>query len=172
MRRITQLIKLGCAVLCLTWATANHARETSPQASVEKADFVLVEKSKYRLTLFKNGKSIGEYAVVFGGNPVGHKQQQGDEKTPEGRYTIDNKNPHSKFYKSLHISYPNAADRARAKARGVSPGGDIMVHGQKNGWGSLTLKFNWTLGCIALSNKDMDAAWARISVPVPIEIKP
>lgn len=101
----------------------------------EKADFVLVEKSKNLLTLFKNHKVIGTYHVVFGGNPVGHKEQEGDNKTPEGRYTLDSKNVNSAYYKSIHISYPNAKDIANAKAKGVSPGGAIMIHGQKNGFG-------------------------------------
>ena len=141
----------------------------------EKADFVLVEKSKNLLTLFKNHKVIGTYHVVFGGNPVGHKEQEGDNKTPEGRYTLDSKNVNSAYYKSIHISYPNAKDIANAKAKGVSPGGAIMIHGQKNGFGwaaAATQKTNWTLGCIALTNEDMEIIWKSVSVPIPIEIKP
>lgn len=141
----------------------------------EKADFVLVEKSKHLLTLYKNQKIIGSYHVMFGGQPVGHKEQEGDNKTPEGRYVLDAKNAQSSYYKSIRISYPNAEDIANAKAKGVSPGGAIMIHGQKNGFGwaaAVTQQTNWTLGCIALTNEDMDVIWARVSVPVPIEIKP
>ena len=141
----------------------------------EKADFVLVEKSKNLLTLFKNQKVIGSYHVVFGGNPVGHKEQEGDNKTPEGRYVLDSKNVNSAYYKSIHISYPNAKDIANAKAKGVSPGGAIMIHGQKNGFGWAaveTQKTNWTLGCIALTNEDMEVIWKSVNVPIPIEIKP
>ena len=141
----------------------------------EKADFVLVEKSKNLLTLFKNKKVIGTYHVVFGGDPVGHKEQEGDNKTPEGRYMLDSKNVNSAYYKSIHISYPNAKDIANAKAKGVSPGGAIMIHGQKNGFGwaaATTQKTNWTLGCIALTNEDMEIVWKSVSVPIPIEIKP
>ena len=141
----------------------------------EKADFALVEKSKNLLTLFKNQKVIGTYHVVFGGNSVGHKEQEGDNKTPEGRYILDSKNVNSAYYKSIHISYPNAKDRANAKAKGVSPGGAIMIHGQKNGFGwaaAATQKRNWTLGCIALTNEDMEIIWKSVSVPIPIEIKP
>ncbi len=141
----------------------------------EKADFVLVEKSKNLLTLFKNQKVIGTYHVVFGGNPIGHKEQEGDNKTPEGRYILDSKNVNSAYYKSIHISYPNAKDIANAKAKGVSPGGAIMIHGQKNGFGwaaAATQKTNWTLGCIALRNEDMEVIWKSVKVPVPIEIKP
>lgn len=141
----------------------------------EKADFVLVEKSKNLLTLFKSQKVIGTYHVVFGGNPVGHKQQEGDNKTPEGRYMLDSKNANSAYYKSIHISYPNSKDIANAKAKGVSPGGAIMIHGQKNGFGwaaAATQKTNWTLGCIALTNEDMEVIWKSVNVPIPIEIKP
>src|SRR5687768_3178925 len=95
----------------------------SVASAQQVADYVLVEKSKNLLSLYKDGKVFASYHVVFGGNPVGHKQQEGDEKTPEGRYSLDAKNAKSAYYKSIHISYPNAADRARAKARGVSPGG-------------------------------------------------
>lgn len=146
-----------------------------PVFAMEKADNVLVEKSKHTLTLFKNGKVIGSYHVVFGGNPVGHKEQEGDERTPEGKYVLDSKNVKSAYYKSIHISYPNAKDIANAKKKGVSAGSAIMIHGQKNGFEALeeqTQKFNWTLGCIALTNKDMDDAWNKINVPTNIEIKP
>ena len=139
------------------------------------ADYVLVEKSKNLLSLYKDGKAFASYHVVFGGNPVGHKLQEGDEKTPEGRYSLDGKNAKSAYYKSIHISYPNAADRAQAKARGVSAGGAVMIHGQKNGFAWLTAStqtINWTLGCIALSNSDMDQVWQSIALPTPIEIKP
>lgn len=141
----------------------------------EKADFVLVEKSKHLLTLYKNHKAIGLYHVVFGGNPVGHKEQEGDNKTPEGRYVLDSKNAKSAYYKSIHVSYPNAKDIANAKAKGVSPGGAIMIHGQKNGfeWAEFaTQQTNWTLGCVALTNSDMEILWQKIDVPIPIEIKP
>ncbi len=146
-----------------------------PCFAAEKADKVLVEKTKHTLTLFKNGKVIKSYHVVFGGNPVGHKEREGDERTPEGNYTLDLKNAKSAYYKSIHISYPNDKDIANAKKKGLSPGGAIMIHGQKNGYAAFetqTQKFNWTLGCIALKNKDMDDLWNKIDVPIKIEIKP
>ena len=146
-----------------------------PCFALEKADKVLVEKNKHTLTLFKNGKIISSYHVVFGGSPVGHKVQEGDERTPEGKYLLDSKHTKSAYYKAIHISYPNAKDREVAKKKGVSAGGAIMIHGQKNGYEmfeSQTQKFNWTLGCIALTNKDMDDLWNRVNVPIAIEIKP
>lgn len=141
----------------------------------EIADSVLVEKSKHTLTLLKGGKSIATYHVVFGGNPVGHKEQEGDNKTPEGIYTLDSKNANSSYFKSIHISYPNAEDLAKAKSKGVSAGGAIMIHGQKNGFGwasSAVQKINWTAGCIALSNEDMEKVWKSVNIPITIEIKP
>lgn len=142
---------------------------------LEKADLVLVTKTDSKLFLKKNGKILKAYRVAFGANPVGHKQQEGDERTPEGRYVLDYKKEDSAFYRSIHISYPNAADKKRAKEAGVNPGGFIMIHGQKNGWGWLswiTQRFNWTDGCIAVSNKAMDEIWDSINIGTPIEIRP
>ena len=141
----------------------------------EKADFVEVIKSKSRLYLKKQGKILKEYHVVFGADPKGHKQRQGDERTPEGLYILDYKNKNSSFYKSIHISYPNEKDKQRARKKGFDPGGQIMIHGQKNGLGWLsfiTQAFNWTDGCIALSNSDMEEVWKAVDVGTPIEIKP
>ncbi len=142
---------------------------------IEKADMVLVIKSESKLFLKKRGKIIRAYSVAFGAKPEEHKQQEGDERTPEGKYFLDYKKEDSAFYKSIHISYPNATDQKRAKALGVNPGGLIMIHGQKNGWGWLswiTQQFNWTDGCIAVSNGAMDDIWESVKVGTPIEIKP
>jgi murein L,D-transpeptidase YafK len=140
----------------------------------ETADGVLVDKSEERLYLLKDGAVIAEYAVAFGANPEGHKQQEGDERTPEGHYTLDFKKADSAFYKAIHISYPNDADKQSAAERGVDPGGAIMIHGQRNwlGWLSfITQRFNWTDGCIAVTNSEMDEIWQMVSVPTPIEIR-
>lgn len=142
---------------------------------IEKADMVLVIKSESKLYLKKDGKILEEYHVVFGANPKGHKLQEGDERTPEGEYTLDYKKEDSAFYKAIHISYPNELDRKRAMINGVDPGGAIMIHGQKNdiGWLSLISQyFNWTDGCIAVSNSAMDEIWEAVDVGTPIEIKP
>src|SRR3954464_5955711 len=123
------------------------------------ADFVLVEKSAARLSLLKDGKTFAAFHIALGPHPEGPKQRQGDGRTPEGRYVLDARNVHSAYYKSLHVSYPNATDRTRAVRLRAPAGGDIMVHGQPNGWGAsaaLTQQHNWTLGCIALTNEDMD----------------
>ena len=118
---------------------------------------------------------MSEYHVVFGANPKGHKQKEGDERTPEGQYILDYKIEDSAFYKSIHISYPNKEDKRRAKELGVNPGGLVMIHGQKNGFGWLSFiiqRFNWTDGCIAVSNGAMDEIWQAVDVGTPIEIKP
>ena len=104
--------------------------------SGEKADHMLVDKSESRLYLIRNDKVFVSFPVKFGANPKNHKQQLGDKRTPENKYTLGYKNAGSSFYKSIHISYPNARDEEVARKLGVSPGGDIMIHGQPNGWGS------------------------------------
>lgn len=141
----------------------------------DKADKVLVIKSESKLYLQKNGATIKEYHVVFGANPKGHKLQEGDERTPEGKYFLDYKKNDSSFYKAIHISYPNEKDKQIARESGVNPGGFIMIHGQKNGIGWLSWisqRFNWTDGCIAVTNKEMDEIWNTVNIGTPIEIKP
>jgi murein L,D-transpeptidase YafK len=141
----------------------------------EKADMVLVVKSRSKLYLIKNKTVLSEYKVAFGANPKGPKLQEGDERTPEGRYILDYKKADSAFYKAIHISYPNKEDENRAKKLGVNPGGLIMIHGQKNGFGRLcwiAQHFNWTHGCIAVSNRAMDVIWESVDVGTPIKIKP
>ena len=149
--------------------------QTAYGEDARKADTVLVIKGEKRLYLLNKGVPFASLPVTFGGQPEGHKQERGDQRTPEGHYMLDYKNVNSKFYKSIHVSYPNAEDRAKARKLGVSPGGEIMIHGQANGWEWATLAvqlFSWTDGCIALSNKDMDQVWAAVIPGTPIEIRP
>ncbi|WP_438727691.1 L,D-transpeptidase family protein [Parasphingorhabdus sp. DH2-15] len=137
------------------------------------ADKILVDKSERSLVLYKEGKVIARYANIrFGDQPIGHKRFEGDERTPEGTYTIDRRNPNSIAHLSLGISYPNEADRAYAEARGQSPGGDIFIHGQMNGWGDVTLPYDWTDGCIALSDAEMDELWQLVPIGATITIQP
>ena len=143
--------------------------------ATEKADLVMVDKSKRQLHLLKKGEIFATFPVTFGADTKGHKQQRGDGRTPEGRYTLDWKNSNSGYYKSIHISYPDAADKAAAAKAGRDPGDNIMLHGQKNGYEwleSLARFVNWTDGCIALSNSDMDKVWDKIDPGTPIEIRP
>ena len=143
-------------------------------AGDNKVDLVLVDKSEKKMYLLSGGKQIKVYHVVFGSNSKGHKLQEGDERTPEGKYVLDYKKADSSFYKAIHISYPNEEDKANAKKMGVSPGGLIMIHGQKNGYGWLSWlmqRFNWTKGCIAVTNSEMDEIWQLVKVGTPIEIR-
>ncbi len=138
-----------------------------------EVDLVKVEKSISKMYLLDGDSIVKEYHVAFGANPKGHKQQEGDEKTPEGTYLLDYKKENSSFYRAMHVSYPNAQDKESAKRLGVSPGGFIMVHGQRNrlGWLSLfTQLFNWTNGCIALTNNEMDEFMDLVKVGTPIKI--
>lgn len=117
---------------------------------------------------------VKEYHVAFGARPKGHKQQEGDEKTPEGEYTLDYKKEDSSFYRAMHISYPNDVDKAAADERGVSPGGFIMIHGQRNWFGWLhpiVQRFNWTNGCIAVTNLEMDEFMKLVKVGTRIVIE-
>lgn len=139
------------------------------------ADLVTVDKSDRQLKLWRKGRQLAAFPVALGGNPVGHKQQEGDERTPEGRYVIDWRNAKSGYFLSLHISYPDKADRARAASAGVSPGGDIMIHGQPNGYaatGAALQKFDWTNGCIAVTNAHMKTIWDAVPDGTTIEIAP
>lgn len=143
--------------------------------AAQKADFVLVNKSEAKLFLISDGQVFREFRVAFGGNPQGHKEQEGDQRTPEGKYVLDYKKEDSAFYKAIHISYPNAVDTQRAEDRGVNPGGLIMIHGQRNGFGWLsfiTQRFNWTNGCIAVANSEMEEIWQAVDAGTPIEIVP
>jgi len=118
---------------------------------------------------------IKSYKVALGGDPLGPKTRQGDHKTREGVYTLDSRNAHSQFYRSIHISYPNARDRASARAQGVSPGGDVFVHGLPNIYRSLGSSHrpkDWTDGCIAVTNEEIDEIWAAVTDGTPIEIRP
>lgn len=167
--RRSMRVMVGGLVLA-GWLTTGWAAE----APVVKADHVLVEKSGHRLSLYRKGELLARFPVVFGFEPTGHKQQEGDGRTPEGRYVLDYKNPRSQYYKSIHISYPNRQDIERARQRGVSPGGAIMIHGQPRGyeWAqAVTQLRNWTWGCIALRNEDMEAVWRAVDPGTPIEIK-
>ncbi|MDM5272162.1 L,D-transpeptidase family protein [Sulfurovum sp. zt1-1] len=142
-----------------------------------KADLVTVVKSERKMYLSHRGKVLKTYKIALGGNPVGHKKVQGDQRTPEGYYKLDYLKENSSFYKALHVSYPNARDCCNARKMGKSPGGSIMIHGQPNnesGWFKSFLKqrTDWTAGCIAMYNSDMDEVLKLVQVGTTIHIKP
>lgn len=162
------------AVMRLPWV-ASLALFSLPALAEPSVELVRVLKSAHKLQLLSEGKVLHEFKIALGANPIGPKQHEGDKKTPEGTYTLDYKKPDSAFYKAIHISYPSTADVISAKARGENPGGQIMVHGQKNGldWLSdISQSFDWTNGCIALNNRDMDTLWALVEEGTKIEIQP
>jgi murein L,D-transpeptidase YafK len=141
----------------------------------EPADKVMIEKKDRRLTLLSKGEVIKTYKIALGGNPVGPKERQGDNKTPEGTYIIDSRNKESDYHLSLHISYPNEKDKMRAKELGVSPGGDIMIHGIKNGlsWvGAFHARVDWTKGCIAVTDEEMEEIAKLVPIGTIVEIRP
>ncbi len=139
-------------------------------------DTVRVEKSERKMYLESENQVIRSYDVSLGDSPEGHKTIEGDEKTPEGRYVLNWRNPKSKYHLSIHISYPNAADEAQARRRGVSPGGAIFIHGLPNGFGLFGRWFrgrDWTDGCIAVnSNAEMQEIWDLVPDGTPIIINP
>jgi murein L,D-transpeptidase YafK len=151
------------------------AGEGQAASAKVKADKVVVAKAERTLTLMSQGKVIRSYKVALGGNPVGRKEQQGDHKTPEGHYVLDRRNAKSRFYKAIHVSYPNQEDRRRAADRGVSPGGDIMIHGLPNGFrwlGAAHRAKDWTDGCIAVTDAEIDEIWELVPDGTSIEIVP
>ena len=138
-------------------------------------DKIVVQKSARKLQLYSNGKIVKSYDVALGRNPVGHKQREGDSKTPEGTYCITHHNPRSAYHLSLEISYPNEKDKENAKKLGVSAGGNIMIHGLPNYapfLGSLHRLKDWTQGCIAVNNQEIEDIYAAVKDGTVIEILP
>jgi murein L,D-transpeptidase YafK len=138
-------------------------------------DEVIVIKHERTLQLLSRGHAVKTYKVALGGQPIGPKRTQGDHRTPEGVYVLDSRNAHSQFYKSIHISYPNQQDKTRAAAAHVSPGGDVFIHGLPNGYGAIGAAHrlrDWTDGCIAVTDSEMDEIWSLVKNGTPIQIKP
>lgn len=143
--------------------------------ALPKADKVVVNKSAKKLYLISQGKRFRQYDIALGPQPQGDKIEAGDERTPEGRYILDYKHADSDFYKAIHISYPNNHDIEKARKQGRDPGGSIMIHGMPKNlkWPvELIQSFNWTNGCIAVTNAEMDEIWNAIDEGTPIEIQP
>jgi tetratricopeptide (TPR) repeat protein len=146
------------------WVLANGA-----------ADKILIEKKERRLTLFAKGEVLKTYKIALGGDPIGPKERQGDNKTPEGTYIIDARNRDSRYHLALHISYPNESDKRRARELGVSPGGDIMIHGIKNGFswvGDGQAEVDWTRGCIAVTDEEIKEIAKLAPNGTVVEIRP
>ena len=168
---IAAIAAVFMAIAFMTSAFMTSAQAAWPPAlapAAQRADEIRVDKSERRMELLRDDKVIRTYRILLGDAPIGHKRQQGDERTPEGRYSITFRNDKSRFHLSLRISYPNDADRAQAQARGVDPGGDIMIHGKTPPGYSR----DWTDGCIALTDQQIEEVWRLVPVGTPIIISP
>jgi murein L,D-transpeptidase YafK len=167
-------LRLSLVVL-LSFPMMPKAYAASPLGADAHADSVVVLKKERKLILYSQGQVLKAYVVSLGTEPVGPKTRQGDHKTPEGRYILDRRNPKSQYHLSIHISYPNPDQVEKARTHGVSPGGDVFIHGLPNGFGwlgSSQLAADWTDGCIALTNAEMDEIWRAVPDGTPIEIRP
>jgi len=170
--RITRTGKgiIFASLLGVCWLAPLRASEMFPVA-----DQVVIEKAARKLHLMQQGKSFRTFSISLGIRPDGDKQEEGDFRTPEGRYLLDSRNPNSEFFLSIHISYPNRQDRRQARNDGVQPGGSIMIHGQPNEPSKSETYYqtqDWTNGCIAVSNSDMIDIWLMTAENTPIEIRP
>jgi len=172
VRNITKGLLLG---LLLVFAAVLYALAPAGSRPFTTADKVIVEKSAHKMILLKNGVALRTYTVSLGHEPVGPKSRAGDHRTPEGTYRLDWRNPQSKFHLSLHVSYPNLQDMRTSTRDGLQPGGDIMIHGLQNGlgWiGRFHRLVDWTDGCIAVTNSEMDQIWRAVPDGTPIKIRP
>jgi murein L,D-transpeptidase YafK len=172
-RTIMAVIAAVLASFCLTYLYAHHIWNPLPTGTA--IDRIVLDKSARKLSVLANGKTLKSYRVALGRNPVGAKEQEGDMKTPEGIYKIDSRNPQSNFHLALHVSYPSDEDKARAAERGVNAGFDIMIHGIQNGrgWiGAFHRLKDWTAGCIAVTDEEMEELWRVTSDGTTVEIRP
>ena len=172
------LVLAAIPVAAMAYTRAMRTAHGTPPAMAApdaQADRIVVDKPARVMALMRGDQVIARYAISLGAAPEGHKTREGDEKTPEGRYVIDWRNPTSSAYLSLHISYPNPADSTAAAARGESPGGAIMIHGMLNGWGwlgSLHRRWDWTNGCIAVTDAEIEEIYAMLQSRTPVVINP
>ncbi len=172
--RFSVLLIAAFILSLFVWGSDSQAANQSHHGW-SKADYVLVEKAKRRMTLYRNGRVLRSYQVSLGKGGLAPKEREGDMKTPEGMYYIDGRNPDSKYHLSLHISYPSPKDIRRARAKGVSPGSHITIHGvgSKVGWfENVAYKFrDWTLGCVAVTNREIEEIWYLVPDATPVEIR-
>lgn len=181
MRRLLSFVALLTAFAAahadgvLSPSAIASSASSNIDAGLPLADSILVRKSERKLYLMRAGQVLRTYKVALGLRPDGHKEVEGDFRTPEGRYVLNRRNPNSEFFLSIQISYPNEQDVARARKLGARPGGAIMIHGQPNVPRKTRDYYDnvdWTEGCIALSNSDMVEIWLMTPADTPIEIRP
>jgi murein L,D-transpeptidase YafK len=170
-RKVFVLLPVACIIGTLIYAHGN-LNPLPPNTTIDR---IVVEKSARRLSIFRHGQKLKSYRIALGRNPIGAKEQEGDLKTPEGIYQIDSRNPHSGFHLGLHISYPSAEDTAHAVTNGVPAGCDIIIHGLPNGkgWiGAFHRRTDWTAGCIALTDEEIEEVWRAAPDGTLVEIRP
>ncbi|MGB8459670.1 MAG: L,D-transpeptidase family protein [Candidatus Acidiferrum sp.] len=175
MARCAEFGTIRVVVVLALACTANWTVGQTVPPSVKQADRIVVEKSARTMKLMRGTEVLKTYKVALSREPVGAKEREGDHRVPEGQYVIDSKNSHSRFHLALHVSYPNATDREKARKLRVKPGGDVEIHGlgSKYGWvGSLQRQVDWTDGCIAVTNSEIDEIWPLVPVGTPLEIRP
>ena len=162
-----------CVIALLFALAARHTNKKNPIQGL--ADRVVVDKSRHTLTLLRQGNALKTYRVALGRGGLGQKLRAGDNKVPEGLYTIVGRNAHSAFHLALRVGYPTPEQASEARSRGVDPGGDIMVHGIKNGlgWvGALQSHVDWTKGCVAVTDSEIEEIWRAVPDGTAIEIRP
>jgi murein L,D-transpeptidase YafK len=161
--------------ILLTLLLASGAEEAAELDSTDKADRIRILKSERQLQLLHDGRVLKTYPIALGAHPVGAKRRRGDGRTPEGYYILDGRNAKSLYHRSLHLSYPNDIDRARARAEGVDPGGGIVIHGMPNHYGRFDpARFfrDWTDGCVAVGSLAIEEIWSRVDDGTIVEIRP
>lgn len=169
------IVFLVAIVIYATFRIFDTKDENKIQIPKDSIDKLIVYKSKHQLLAYTNDTLIKTYKISIGKNPIGDKEFEGDKKTPEGNYTINSKNLNSGWHKNMGISYPNAADIEHAKSLGKPPGGDIKIHALRNGFGfigKLHRSFDWTNGCIAVTNEEVDELYDAVKIGTVIEIRP
>lgn len=179
MKRLARLFSALTLLVLITGMTVMLYDRSAPVTPPPLAplsgqiDRILIEKSAHRMTVFRGDTALKTYRIALGFTPAGDKIQEGDGRTPEGIFTINRRNPQSAYHLSLGIDYPQADDITRARAAGVSPGGDIFIHGQPNGLGRIgALPYDWTAGCIAVSDAEIEEIWAAAATGTTVEIRP
>ncbi|HXX46127.1 MAG TPA: L,D-transpeptidase family protein [Candidatus Acidoferrales bacterium] len=175
MKKARGAFPIFAFVVAAAVAIVCQASAQSKTGGTVRADKIVVQKSNREMTLFSDGKPIKTYKISLGRQPQGAKEREGDHKTPEGHYIIDAKIEQSRFHRALHISYPNEADRERARKLGVNPGGAVEIHGLGDGFGwvgALHREVDWTDGCIAVTNGEIDGIWPMVAVGTSVDIRP
>jgi murein L,D-transpeptidase YafK len=173
---VFQFLKIPLSIISLVcfgmiWNFCRY----EPQLHLPTIDRIVIEKNQRKMTVYHDGKPVKEYRIALGFQPIGHKEQQGDGKTPEGLYKIVTKNAQSRFHRSLKISYPSESDRKHAAAHNVDAGNDVMIHGLMNGLGWIDHAhrlMDWTKGCVAVTSREIEEIYEATAVGTPVEIRP